>query len=185
MINFAHKSRLISVFEIICNVYSIIWWSVHTTYWNKSIMKISHVLGKARSIFFMMTHILLFFFHLGLEGSGLNFYQNKSQLVSSSCISKRHSKFAKPILYIIWLKSILVLLNHFIINDVYISINIYVRDTRWSTYCTYALINILHFTHKYAFVNLPEEDYLKKPSRSCYEWSRIFIFRCDISNRDC
>lgn len=33
----------------------------------------------------------------------------------------------------------------------------------------YALINILHFTHKYAFVNLPEGDYLKKPSRSCYE----------------
>lgn len=136
MINFAHKSRLVSVFEIICNVYSIIWWSVHTTYWNKSIMKISHVLGKARSIFFMMTHILLFFFHLGLEGSGLNFYQNKSQLVSSSCISKRHSKFAKPILYIIWLKSILVLLNHFIIND-----DLY----KYKYICKgHALINILH-----------------------------------------
>lgn len=125
-------------------------------------------------------------FFIWEEGSGLNFYQNKSQLVSSSCISKRHSKFAKPILYIIWLKSILVLLNHFIINDdLYKYKYIYVRDTRWSTYCTYALINILHFTHKYAFVNLPEGDYLKKPSRSCYEWSRIFIFRCDISNRDC
>lgn len=124
-------------------------------------------------------------FFIWEEGSGLNFYQNKSQLVSSSCISKRHSKFAKSILYIIWLKSILVLLNHLLLTTIYISINIYVRDTRWSTYCTYALINILHFTHKYAFVNLPEGDYLKKPSRSCYEWSRIFIFRCDILNRDC
>lgn len=116
-------------------------------------------------------------FFIWEEGSGLNFYQNKSQLVSSSCISKRHSKFAKPILYIIWLKSILVLLNHFIINnDLY----------KYKYICKgHALINILHFTHKYAFVNLPEGDYLKKPSRSCYEWSRIFIFRCDISNRDC
>lgn len=116
-------------------------------------------------------------FFIWEEGSGLNFYWNKSQLVSSSCISKRHSKFAKPILYIIWLKSILVLLNHFIIND-----DLY----KYKYICKgHALINILHFTHKYAFVNLPEGDYLKKPSRSCYEWSRIFIFRCDISNRDC
>lgn len=99
-------------------------------------------------------------FFIWEEGSGLNFYQNKSQLVSSSCISKRHSKFAKPILYIIWLKSILVLLNHFIINDdLYKYKYIYVRDTRWSTYCTYALINILHFTHKFTRGRLFKETF--------------------------
>lgn len=81
------------------------------------------------------SHIIILFF-IWEEGSGLNFYQNKSQLVSSSCISKRHSKFAKPILYIIWLKSILVLLNHFIIND-----DLY----KYKYICKgHALINILH-----------------------------------------
>lgn len=115
-------------------------------------------------------------FFIWEEGSGLNFYQNKSQLVSSSCISKRHSKFAKPILYIIWLKSILVLLNHFIIND-----DLY----KYKYICKgHALINILHLRVDQQ-IALQEGDYLKKPSRSCYEWSRIFIFRCDISNRDC
>lgn len=176
MINFAHKSRLVSVFEIICNVYSIIWWSVHTTYWNKSIMKISHVLGKARSIFFMMTHILLFFFSFGKKGLVLTFIKIKANLFLPLAYQKGIQNLQSQ-LYIIWLKSILVLLNHFIIND-----DLY----KYKYICKgHALINILHFTHKYAFVNLPEGDYLKKPSRSCYEWSRIFIFRCDISNRDC
>lgn len=129
------------------------------------------------------SHIIILF-SFGKKGLVLTFIKIKANLFLPLAYQKGIQNLQSQ-LYIIWLKSILVLLNHLLLTTIYISINIYVRDTRWSTYCTYALINILHFTHKYAFVNLPEGDYLKKPSRSCYEWSRIFIFRCDILNRDC
>lgn len=74
-------------------------------------------------------------FFIWEEGSGLNFYQNKSQLVSSSCISKRHSKFAKPIIHnMTQINSSFV--KSFIIND-----DLY----KYKYICKgHALINILH-----------------------------------------
>lgn len=121
------------------------------------------------------SHIIILF-SFGKKGLVLTFIKIKANLFLPLAYQKGIQNLQSQ-LYIIWLKSILVLLNHFIIND-----DLY----KYKYICKgHALINILHFTHKYAFVNWPEGDYLKKPSRSCYEWSRIFIFRCDISNRDC
>lgn len=121
------------------------------------------------------SHIIILF-SFGKRGLVLTFIKIKANLFLPLAYQKGIQNLQSQF-YIMWLKSILVLLNHFIIND-----DLY----KYKYICKgHALINILHFTHKYAFVNLPEGDYLKKPSRSCYEWSRIFIFRCDILNRDC
>lgn len=132
--------------------------------------------GKSTFNFLHDDSQIIILFSFGKKGLVLTFIKIKANLFLPLAYQKGIQNLQSQ-LYIIWLKSILVLLNHFIIND-----DLY----KYKYICKgHALINILHFTHKYAFVNLPEGDYLKKPSRSCYEWSRIFIFRCDISNRDC
>lgn len=106
------------------------------------------------------SHIIILF-SFGKKGLVLTFIKIKANLFLPLAYQKGIQNLQSQ-LYIIWLKSILVLLNHFIINDdlyKYKYSCIYVRDTRWSTYCTYALINILHFTHKFTRGRLFKETF--------------------------
>lgn len=84
------------------------------------------------------SHIIILF-SFGKKGLVLTFIKIKANLFLPLAYQKGIQNLQSQF-YIMWLKSILVLLNHFIIND-----DLY----KYKYICKgHALINILHFTHK-------------------------------------